>query len=206
MELQAIYDSVITGDRDQIVPAVQRAVNAGIKPDLIINDALIKAMDEVGRRMKEGDMFVPEVLMAANTMKQGLEVVKPLMEGQEAKSLGKIAIGTVAGDLHDIGKNLVVMMLEGAGFKVIDLGIDVSKEKFLQVIEQEKPDIVGLSALLTTTMKTMKEIVQAIDGRVKTMVGGAPVTEEFAEEIGASGYAPDAVTAVDLAKSLMSAN
>jgi len=206
VELQAIYDSVITGDRDQIVPAVQRAVNAGIKPDLIINDALIKAMDEVGRRMKEGDMFVPEVLMAANTMKQGLEVVKPLMEGQEAKSLGKIAIGTVAGDLHDIGKNLVVMMLEGAGFKVIDLGIDVSKEKFLQVIEQEKPDIVGLSALLTTTMKTMKEIVQAIDGRVKTMVGGAPVTEEFAEEIGASGYAPDAVTAVDLAKSLMSAN
>lgn len=206
MKLQAIYNSVITGDRDQIVLVVKGALSAGIKPEVIINDALIKGMDEVGRRMKEGDMFVPEVLMAANTMKQGLEVVKPLMEEQETKSLGKIAIGTVAGDLHDIGKNLVVMMLEGAGFKVIDLGIDVSKEKFLQVIEQEKPDIVGLSALLTTTMKTMREIVQAIDGRVKTMVGGAPVTEEFAEEIGASGYAPDAVTAVDMAKCLLSAN
>lgn len=204
MEVNAIYECVVKGERDQIEGLIQRALNAGCKPANIINSALIKGMDEVGRKMKEGDMFVPEVLMAANTMKSGLQVVKPLMEGEETESPGKIAIGTVAGDLHDIGKNLVVMMLEGAGFKVIDLGVDVSKDRFLQVIEEEKPDLIGLSALLTTTMKAMGETVQAIGGKVKTMIGGAPVTEEFANDIGASGYAPDAVTAVDLAKSLIS--
>lgn len=204
MELKAIYECVVKGERDQIEGLIQRALNAGCKPADIINSALIKGMDEVGRKMKEGDMFVPEVLMAANTMKNGLDVVKPLMEGEETESPGKIVIGTVAGDLHDIGKNLVVMMLDGAGFNVIDLGVDVSKERFLQVIEDEKPDIIGLSALLTTTMKTMGDTVQAISGKVKTMIGGAPVTEEFAKKIGASGYAPDAVTAVDLAKTLIS--
>lgn len=204
MELKAIYECVVRGERDQIEGLIQRALNAGCKPADIINNALIKGMDEVGRKMKEGNMFVPEVLMAANTMKHGLNVVKPLMEGEETESLGKIVIGTVAGDLHDIGKNLVVMMLEGSGFKVIDLGVDVSTDRFLQVIEEEKPDIVGLSALLTTTMKTMGDTVEAIGGKVKTMIGGAPVTEEFAKEIGANGYAPDAVTAVDLAKTLIS--
>jgi 5-methyltetrahydrofolate--homocysteine methyltransferase len=203
MELKAIYECVLTGERDQIEGVIQRALSAGCRPADIINNALIRGMDEVGRKMKEGDMFVPEVLMAANTMKIGLQAVKPLMEGEETEAPGKIAIGTVSGDLHDIGKNLVVMMLEGAGFKVIDLGVDVSKDRFLQVIEEEKPDLIGLSALLTTTMKTMGETVQAIGGKVKTMIGGAPVTEDFADEIGASGYAPDAVTAVDLAKSLI---
>jgi len=203
MDLKAIYECVITGDRDQIEGLVKKALNEGCKPADIINNALIKAMDEIGQRMKDGDIFVPEVLMAANTMKIGLQVLKPLIEGEERKTAGKIAIGTVAGDLHDIGKNLVVMMLEGAGFEVIDLGVDVSIDRFLQVIEEEKPDIVGLSALLTTTMKTMEETVRAI-GKVKTMIGGAPVSEDFAKEIGADGYAPDAVTAVDLAKSLIS--
>ncbi|MFY9272053.1 MAG: corrinoid protein [Thermacetogeniaceae bacterium] len=202
--MKAIYECVNTGERDQIEGLVQKALSEGYKPADIINNALIKAMDEIGQKMKDGDIFVPEVLMAANTMKSGLQVLKPLMEGEDREAVGKIAIGTVAGDLHDIGKNLVVMMLEGAGFEVIDLGVDVSIDRFLQVIEEEKPDIIGLSALLTTTMKTMGETVQAIGGKVKTMVGGAPVTEEFAKEVGASGYAPDAVTAVDLAKSLIS--
>ena len=204
MALKAIYECVNTGERDQIEGLVQKALSEGYKPADIINNALIKAMDEIGQKMKDGDIFVPEVLMAANTMKSGLQVLKPLMEGEDREAVGKIAIGTVAGDLHDIGKNLVVMMLEGAGFEVIDLGVDVSIDRFLQVIEEEKPDIIGLSALLTTTMKTMGETVQAIGGKVKTMIGGAPVTEEFAKEIGASGYAPDAVMAVDLAKSLIS--
>ena len=204
MALKAIYECVNTGERDQIEGLVQKALSEGYKPADIINNALIKAMDEIGQKMKDGDIFVPEVLMAANTMKSGLQVLKPLMEGEDREAVGKIAIGTVAGDLHDIGKNLVVMMLEGAGFEVIDLGVDVSIDRFLQVIEEEKPDIIGLSALLTTTMKTMGETVQAIGGKVKTMIGGAPVTEEFAKEIGASGYAPDAVIAVDLAKSLIS--
>jgi corrinoid protein of di/trimethylamine methyltransferase len=204
MDLKALYECVLTGERDEIEGLVQKALSEGYKPADIINNALIKGMDEIGQRMKDGDIFVPEVLMAANTMKIGLQVLKPLMEGEERETVGKIAIGTVAGDLHDIGKNLVVMMLEGAGFEVIDLGVDVSIDRFLQVIEEEKPDIIGLSALLTTTMKTMGETVQAIGGKVKTMIGGAPVTEEFAKEIGASGYAPDAVMAVDLAKSLIS--
>lgn len=204
MDLKALYECVLTGERDEIEGLVQKALSEGYKPADIINNALIKGMDEIGQRMKDGDIFVPEVLMAANTMKIGLQVLKPLMEGEERETVGKVAIGTVAGDLHDIGKNLVVMMLEGAGFEVIDLGVDVSIDRFLQVIEEEKPDIIGLSALLTTTMKTMGETVQAIGGKVKTMIGGAPVTEEFAKEVGASGYAPDAVTAVDLAKSLIS--
>ncbi|MFW0968456.1 MAG: corrinoid protein [Thermacetogeniaceae bacterium] len=204
MDLKALYECVLTGERDEIEGLVQKALSEGYKPADIINNALIKGMDEIGQRMKDGDIFVPEVLIAANTMKIGLQVLKPLMEGEERETVGKIAIGTVAGDLHDIGKNLVVMMLEGAGFEVIDLGVDVSIDRFLQVIEEEKPDIIGLSALLTTTMKTMGETVQAIGGKVKTMIGGAPVTEEFAKEIGASGYAPDAVMAVDLAKSLIS--
>lgn len=204
MDLKALYECVLTGERDEIEGLVQKALSEGYKPADIINNALIKGMDEIGQRMKDGDIFVPEVLMAANTMKIGLQVLKPLMEGEERETVGKVAIGTVAGDLHDIGKNLVVMMLEGAGFEVIDLGVDVSIDRFLQVIEEEKPDIIGLSALLTTTMTTMGETVQAIGGKVKTMIGGAPVTEEFAKEIGASGYAPDAVMAVDLAKSLIS--
>jgi 5-methyltetrahydrofolate--homocysteine methyltransferase len=202
MELERIFNCVVAGERDQVVAKVNKALQDGIKAKEIISEGLIKGMDEVGQRMKDGDMYVPEVLMAANTMKAGLQVVKPLMEG-ESTSRGKIAIGTVAGDLHDIGKNLVCMMLEGAGFEVIDVGIDVSVEKFVQVVEKEKPDLVGLSALLTTTMKSMKEIVQAIGGKTKTIIGGAPVTEEFAKEIGASGYAPDAVTAIDVAKSLL---
>jgi 5-methyltetrahydrofolate--homocysteine methyltransferase len=203
MDLSNIYDSVINGDREQIVQQVKNALSEGADPDVIISDALIRAMDEVGQRMKDGDVFVPEVLMAANTMKKGLEVVGPLLKGEKRRSAGKVAIGTVEGDLHDIGKNLVVMLLESAGFEVVDLGVDVSKAKFLAAIEEAQPDIIGLSALLTTTMTTMADVVKAIDGRVKTMVGGAPVTEEFAAKIGASGYAPDAVTAVDMARSLL---
>jgi 5-methyltetrahydrofolate--homocysteine methyltransferase len=203
MELQEIHDCVLNGEADQIVSAVKRALNAGASAEAIISDALIKAMDEVGTRMKEGDMFIPEVLMAAKTMKKGMDVVQPLLEGGKVNAIGKIAIGTVSGDLHDIGKDLVLMMLEGAGFEVIDMGVDVSADKFLKVIEEQHPDIIGVSALLTTTMKTMEETVKAIGNKAKTLIGGAPVTEEFAQKIGASGYAPDAVTAIDVAKSLM---
>jgi 5-methyltetrahydrofolate--homocysteine methyltransferase len=203
MEFQNVIDCVMDGEAGQIASVVQRALDAGASPDELIGDGLIKAMDIVGNRMKEGDMFIPEVLMAANTMKKGMEVVKPLLQGGEAKSFGKIAIGTVAGDLHDIGKNLVVMLLESSGFQVVDLGVDVSVDQFLQAIRDEQPDIVGLSALLTTTMKTMGETVKAINGRVKILIGGAPVTEAFARTIGADGYAPDAVEAVDVAKRLL---
>lgn len=200
-----IYFNVLEGDADGVVKAVENALKAGVEPNVIISEFLIAAMDEVGSRMKRGDMFVPEVLASADAMKEGLKLVKPLLSG-ETFSQGQIIIGTVVGDLHDIGKNLVVMLLESAGFDVVDLGIDVPTEKFLAAIEEYKPAIVGLSALLTTTMAAMKNTVGAIIEyypTVKIMVGGAPVSQEFADSIRAHGYAPDAAAAADLAKKLL---
>ena len=203
--IQGIYTKVLAGESDGVRSAVQKALDDGIKPSKIINDALIKAMDEVGARMKSGEMYVPEVLIAAEAMKAGLSLVKPLLEG-EAYAVGKVVIGTVAGDLHDIGKNLVTMLLESSGFEVIDLGVDASTEAFLEAAGKHKPQIVGLSALLTTTMASMEATVKALREKapgIKTMIGGAPVSQQFADEIGAGGYAPDGASAVDLAKKLI---
>jgi 5-methyltetrahydrofolate--homocysteine methyltransferase len=204
--MKKIYDSVIAGELEEVVIAVNQALAEGISPGKIISEGLIKAMDEVGEQMKNGDLYVPEVLIAAEAMKQGLLIVKPLLVEGESYSLGKVVIGTVAGDLHDIGKNLVAMLLESSGFDVIDLGIDVSPEKFLAAVAEHNPQIVGLSALLTTTMASMHTTIKTISKQhpqVKTMIGGAPVSQEFADEIGAGGYASDGAAAVSLAKQLL---
>jgi 5-methyltetrahydrofolate--homocysteine methyltransferase len=174
----------------------------------ILNDGLIAGMDEVGKDFRAGDLFIPEVLMSAKAMHAGMAVLRPLLAESGALSPAKIVIGTVTGDLHDIGKNLVGMMLEGAGFEIIDLGTDVSPEKFVEAVRAEGADLVGMSALLTTTMPSMKATIEALTeaglrDRVKVIVGGAPVTASFAEEIGADAYAPDAASAVDTARSLV---
>jgi 5-methyltetrahydrofolate--homocysteine methyltransferase len=203
--MKKIYDSVIGGEVEQVIHEVQIALAAGTSPVAIIEEGLIAAMAEVSDRMKSGNMYVPEVLIAAEAMKQGLLIVKPLLLEGEEYSIGKVIIGTVKGDLHDIGKNLVAMLLESAGFEVIDLGVDAGKDEFLTAAADHQPDIVGLSALLTTTMSSMRETVKALNEKfpaIKTMIGGAPISQEFADEIGASGYAPDGATAVDLAKKL----
>ncbi|HOJ83101.1 MAG TPA: corrinoid protein [Bacillota bacterium] len=200
-----IYNNVLIGEVDGVKSRIQKALDEGAKPAEIINRGLIRAMDEVGARMRAGEMFVPEVLIAAEAMKEGLAVVKPLLEG-ESYAIGKVVIGTVAGDLHDIGKNLVAMLLESSGFTVVDLGVDVSPESFVEAAAEHQPQIVGLSALLTTTMVAMEETVKALrekSPQIKTMVGGAPVSEEFARQIGAGGYAPDGASAVELAKRLL---
>jgi corrinoid protein of di/trimethylamine methyltransferase len=178
----------------------------GLKPIDILNKGMIEAMGNVGEKFKTGELFVPEMLVAARAMKAGVEILKPHLAGEQNVSIGKFIIGTVEGDLHDIGKNLVAMMVESAGFNVIDLGVDVSAEKFIKTI-QENPDcqVVGLSALLTTTMPNLKRAVAAITeaglkSQVKIMIGGAPITQEFAHNIGADGYAPDAASAASLAK------
>lgn len=203
--MQQVYKSVVEGDVEGVKSGVRRLLDAGGDPQEIINECLIKPMDEVGGKMKSGEMFVPEVLIAAEAMKQGLEIIKPLL-GEEMETKGKVLMGTVAGDLHDIGKNLVCMLLESSGYEVVDLGVDVSKDKFLQAVEEHKPHIVGLSALLTTTMGTMRETVKAINEQyegVKTVVGGAPISQEYANEIGANGYASDAGRAVELCSDLL---
>jgi 5-methyltetrahydrofolate--homocysteine methyltransferase len=203
--IKEIYHSVLTGDVDGVKNGIQKALDGGSSPGEILDRGLIKAMDEVGARMKAGEMYVPEVLIAAETMKEGLAIVKPLLEG-DTYTIGKVVIGTVAGDLHDIGKNLVAMLLESSGFEVVDLGVDASIESFLNAATEHQPQIVGLSALLTTTMVSMEETVKAINEKmphIKTMIGGAPVSQEFAEQIGAGGYAPDGASAVDLAKRLI---
>jgi 5-methyltetrahydrofolate--homocysteine methyltransferase len=203
--MQKIYQCVVEGDIDGVLKEIQRVLDTGKDPQEIINEGLIKPMDEVGAKMKSGDMFVPEVLVAAAAMKEGLEMLKPLLVG-EMETKGKVLIGTVAGDLHDIGKNLVRMLLESSGYEVVDLGVDVPKDKILESIEEHKPNIVGLSALLTTTMASMGETVKAINAQfkgVKTIVGGAPISQEYATEIGADGYASDAGGAVDLCNALL---
>lgn len=204
--IQKIFEAVLNGDNDEVKSNIGKALDGGSAAVEIIEGGLIGAMDEVGARMKAGEMYVPEVLIAAEAMKEGLAIVKPLLEGDDFTSAGKVVIGTVAGDLHDIGKNLVVMLLESSGFEVIDLGVDASTAEFMEAVEKHQPQIVGLSALLTTTMLSMKETVEAINEQtpqVKTMIGGAPVSQEFAAEIGAGGYAPDGAAAVDLAKRLL---
>ncbi|MFZ5859035.1 MAG: corrinoid protein [Chloroflexota bacterium] len=207
MDLKTIYNNVIDGAASDVEAGVREALAAGIKADTILQDALISAMGEVGNRYEEGDMFVPEMLIAARAMQAGLNLLKPHLVGGMSKSAGKIAIGTVKGDLHDIGKNLVAMMLEGAGFEIINLGVDVEPQAFVDAA-QEGAQIIGMSALLTTTMSNMKTTIEALKAaglrdKVKVMIGGAPVTQEFANSIGADAFAADAPSAARVARELL---
>jgi 5-methyltetrahydrofolate--homocysteine methyltransferase len=207
MELAEIYENVIEGNAPQVQAGVQAALAQGVAADVILNQALIAAMNEVGKRFEEGEFFVPEMLIAARAMQAGLNLLKPQLSESGVKSAGSVAIGTVKGDLHDIGKNLVAMMLEGAGFEVQDLGVDVTPEAFVKAA-QNGVQVIGMSALLTTTMNNMKATIQALQdsgvrGQVKVVIGGAPVTEAFAQQIGADAYAPDASGAVRTVRGLL---
>jgi len=209
-ELQALREGVIGGRKAEVEAGVPKALEAGIPTERVLADGLIGAMAEVGRRFEAGEFYVPEMLIAARAMQAGLAMLRPQMVREGVPSAGKVLMGTVKGDLHDIGKNLVAMMLEGAGFEVIDLGTDVPPEKFAATVREQAPKVVGLSALLTTTMQNMKATLEALEdvgvrSQVKVVVGGAPVTQAFAEKIGADGYAPDASRAVALVKSLLDA-
>jgi 5-methyltetrahydrofolate--homocysteine methyltransferase len=207
--LETIKRMVIDGKFNDIEQEVQRAVDAGTDLNRLINDALIVAMDIVGKRFADGEIYVPEMLVSATTMKRGLNIIKPLLQSGETENRGTIVMGTVKGDLHDIGKNLVTMMMEGAGFKIIDLGVDVKIDNLVETLKKEKADILGLSALLTTTMPEMQNVIEVLKreglrDHVKVIVGGAPIDQGFAAKIGADGYGKDAVEAVQLARRLMS--
>jgi 5-methyltetrahydrofolate--homocysteine methyltransferase len=208
MELTEIKESVINGNMKDTQDLVNQALSKGSEARVILKESLIPAMDEVGARFEKGDFFVPEMLIAARAMKAGIEILKPLLTESGVDSAGKVVIGTVKGDLHDIGKNLVGLMLEGGGFEVIDLGTDVSVEKFIEAVKSEKPHLLGMSALLTTTMTSAGEVIQALEkeglrDQIKVMFGGAPVTQAYTEKIGADGYAPDAAVAVKKARELL---
>ena len=206
--IQDIYNAVIEMEQERVEELVKQEIDAGAGISKILNEGLIAAMDEVGQRFADGEFFVPEMLQAAHAMKAGLDVLRPYMSQGESGNKGTIVIGTVKGDLHDIGKNLVAMMLEGAGFGVIDLGVDVDTDQFLAAAAENKADIVGMSALLTTTMPGMEALIKAIHERglaYKTMVGGAPVTPAYARKIGADGYGEDAPGAVETARRLLNA-
>jgi 5-methyltetrahydrofolate--homocysteine methyltransferase len=208
--ISTIYQAVLEGDAPGAKEAVQAALQDGLTADKIMQEGLIAAMSEVGRQFEAGDYFVPEMLIAARAMSAGLEILKPLLAQSGIKSTGRVLIGTVKGDLHDIGKNLVGMMLEGAGFEVIDLGTDVAPEKFVDAVRQRQPQLVAMSALLTTTMPSMGITIKALKDagvrdQIKVIIGGAPVTDAYAKQIGADGYSPDASSAARLAKSLVEA-
>lgn len=208
--LKGIYESIINGDQPETVNKVNQAVAEGLDPVVILNDGMVKAMAEVGRLFEEGEYFVPEMLIAARAMQSGLAIIKPQLVKANVKSSGKVVAGTVKGDLHDIGKNLVCMMLEGAAFEIVDLGADVSPEMFVEAVKSSGANIVAMSALLTTTMPNMRATIEALKAaglrdKVKVLVGGAPLTEEYARKIGADGYSSDASKAVAVAKTLVGA-
>ena len=209
--LNELYDAILVGKLEDAVKVTKIAVEEGMTPHEIINQYMIKAMEEIGSRFEAGKVFVPNLLMSARAMRGALDVLKPLMQGQVDSYIGKIVIGTVKGDLHDIGKNLVASRFEGCGFEVINLGVDVSSDKFISAALENKADIICMSALLTTTMNYMKEVVAAVEaselkGKVKIMVGGAPVNDAFAKAIGADAYTSNANAAVVMAKKLIAAN
>ena len=206
--IEALRQSVIDGDMDQTQELALKAIELKLPADQILKEGFISAMAEVGRLFESHEVFVPEMLIAARAMKSGLVLLRPHLTAAHIQAAGRVIIGTVQGDIHDIGKNLVGMMLEGAGFEVIDLGADVSPEKYVQAVKEHHPDLVACSALLTTTMVRMKDVVQGLDeaglhSQVKVMIGGAPVTEGYAREIGADLYAPDAASAASRAKDLI---
>jgi 5-methyltetrahydrofolate--homocysteine methyltransferase len=207
-ELPSIYQAIIEGDAANAKARVEAALGAGVAPETILKDGLIAAMAEVGRLFEAGEYFVPEMLIAARAMQTALGLIKPSLAASGAKAAGRVAVGTVKGDLHDIGKNLVAMMLEGAGFEIMDLGTDVAPEKFVAAAQAGRVDILALSALLTTTMPNMKATLDALTtaglrDKVKVMIGGAPVTEAYAKQIGADGYSPDASSAARTARTLV---
>jgi corrinoid protein of di/trimethylamine methyltransferase len=203
-----LFQAILDGNGDAAVAATNDAISQNAAPQELINNQMIRAMSEVGRRFQDGKAFVPQLLMAGRAMKAALELLKPMLAGSTSTTLGKVVIGTVKGDLHDIGKNLVASMLEGCGFEVVNIGIDVSADAFIQAVKDNQPDILCMSALLTTTMGYMKEVIDALEAagirdQVKVMVGGAPVTQGFADEIGADGYSDNANSAVTVAKQLL---
>ena len=208
--LEQIATAIIEGDLDEIEDLTEDALDDGLEAEEILNQALMAGMDHVGVEFKAGNMFVPEVLRSARTMQSSMDILKPLLAESGVEMVGKVLLGTVKGDLHDIGKNLVGMMCEGAGFEVKDIGKDAAPEAFVDAVKAFQPHIVGMSALLTTTMRAMETTIKALEeagvrGTVKVMVGGAPVTAAFADQIGADGYAPDAAAAADLAKTFVGA-
>jgi 5-methyltetrahydrofolate--homocysteine methyltransferase len=207
---ERIATAIMEGDAEKTAGLVQKAIDQGLAAKEILDNAMVVGMGEVGVRFKAGEMFVPEVLMSADSMQAGLRLLRPLLVASGARLIGKILMGTVKGDLHDIGKNLVNMMCEGAGFEIIDIGFNADPEKFVEAIKENKPDVVGMSAMLTTTMRAMAYTIKAIEEAglrhsVKIMVGGAPVDAAFAERIGADGYGSNAPSGVDLAKKLVGA-
>jgi len=206
--LTNLYNCILEGNIDGVGQNVRAALDDGIEPGEILSKGMIAAMQEVGRLYEEGDCFVPEMLVAARAMQAGLALLKPHLLNTNVQAMGKVAVGTVKGDLHDIGKNLVGLMLEGAGFEVINLGVDVTPETFVNSVKADAPDIIAMSALLTTTMPSMDATIAALEAagvrkQVKVMIGGAPVTEEYARKIGADGFADDASRAVAVARTLM---
>jgi len=206
--LSPLYNAILDGGVAGAKDGAQAALAAGLEPGLILSEGMIAAMQEVGKRFEEGEYYVPEMLISARAMQAGLNLLKPHLVGTDVKPAGKIVLGTVKGDLHDIGKNLVGLMLEGAGFEIIDLGVDVSPEKFVEAIVTEGADMVALSALLTTTMPNMQTTIEAIQkaglrDKVKIIIGGAPITQDYANQIGADGFSSDASRAVTMAKSLL---
>jgi 5-methyltetrahydrofolate--homocysteine methyltransferase len=203
-----LYDAIVQGNAPQARSFTEQALKQGADPQELLRTAMIPAMDEVGRRFEQNEYFVPELLIAARAMKGALELIRPLLTARGSEPVGRVAIGTVKGDLHDIGKNIVAAMLEGGGFEIIDLGVDVSPEKFVTAVKDKRANIVALSALLTTTMPSMKTTIEALKQagerqKVKVMIGGAPVTQKYADEIGADGYSDNAGAAVALARRLV---
>jgi len=206
--VKTITDRLIAGQDDQVAQLTRQGLEEGLAPLEILNQGLIPGMDEVGQRFKSGEMYVPDVLIAARAMRSGMDVLRPLLAQSDVPSLGTVILGTIQGDLHDIGKNLVGIMMEGAGFEVIDLGVDVSPEQFVQAAREHQARIIGMSALLTVTMMGMKRVLEDLQSEglrssIVALVGGAPVTRSFAQEIGADGYAHDAVSAVETARELL---
>ena len=206
--LEPVYQAILTGARDQAAEATQSAVDAGLEASVILNQGLIAAMTEVGRLFENNEYFVPEMLISARAMQAALGIIRPLLVDADVKPVGKMVVGTVQGDLHDIGKNLVAMMVEGAGFEIIDLGTDVEQDSFVEAVRDSKAELVGLSALLTTTLPMMEKTIQALTeaglrDEVKVMIGGAPATPDLAEKIGADAFAADASQAATLARKLV---
>ena len=206
--LEDLAAEVIKGDAEAAKTLTEEALSKELSAEEILNMGLVAGMDVISEQFKNNEIFIPEVLVAARAMKAGMQIIRPLLAEANVEPLGKIIIGTCGGDLHDIGKNIVAMLLEGAGFEVVDLGADVPKEKFIEFAKKENPDVLGMSALLTTTMVFMKDMIEALEesglkDKIKVIIGGAPITQSYADEIRADGYAPDAASAVDLVKSVM---